>query len=1310
MKLPRIVLSAALAVSGALVITGATATLSPIAQAATVGCDTLEASGYRQSTIATGLDTPRGIDVDADGVVYVGNGGQIDKLTPSGDTYTQSSAGGSFSPYGVAVGPDGSIYVTDGPNGKVERLIPSGGSYTQENVAWGFGGGLAGLEVDPSGTVYAGDLPNQRIVKLTPGGSGYTPSGIDSLPLPTQVRGISVVGSTLFFTMGDTVRSLNIPGNTQGTPLPTSGLSGPGGLDLDPTHATAPIVVADTGNDRLVRVGGAIEDQRTLPTEGLDQPQDVAVDAEGNIYVADTGNNRVVMLTSLSVTAQADTSSTTLGNAVTTDVRDNDTATGADLAAPTVAKNPRHGTATVNADGTITYTPDAGFSGTDSYSYAVRDDADPANVCATAKVTVTVTQGNACDPLGTSGADTALPIETGTDYPQNFDVDADGSILVTDSEEGQIVRLTPSASGYDRSVVAAGVGNVTSIAVDDSNANGDLWVVRYPNEVLRLTPSGATYTIADTYTDPLLVNVGGIDVAPDGDVFVSTHATSSSAGSVVRMAKASGYAPTLVATGFQFVHQVSVDDAGAVYLASYARVVKLVDNGSDWTQTNAVTGLGSGQGVAVDSTGTIWVSTSEDPGVWTAAPSGAGYAAKQLYAPWGEEYARTIVITDDDALLVADGFESLWTFGPTTLQTTADTATTTSPRPVTTDVRANDLANVRLGVPTVISAPAHGTTTVNADGTITYTPNAGWHGTDTYSYQVRDGESPARVCGIATVTVTVTADAGCGVLPTSAYVSRTEHTVAGLDRPTGVAVDADGIAFLANERVSGSVGQIVRWDPDDGPTTIDGTTGIDPQGIAVDADGNVYYSDEGDHEVVKLTRTGSTYTRAVLASGLQRPSGIAVDADGNVYFAENSSGHVHRLTPAGAGYTTSLVGSGYERLRGLAVDADGDVFVADWGDEDKIVRLSPSGSSYTASIVALGLDNPYGVAVRPDGSLIVGDSEADRVLRLVPNGTGYDQETIAVWGTNSPTWLASTASGDLLVTDVDARQLVTLRRVSITAVDDTASTPVSTPVSSAVRANDAKVPASPAMSLPILTGSPIGGGASVAADGRIVYVPDHGFSGRDIVRYRVTDDADPANVCAAAGLEVTVQNVFTPGSVTTPQNTPVTTPLAGLASTSGAPLDPNHIWSVGSPQHGSIAIYDVPWDRPIRVVYTPEPGYSGPDSYALNLCDASEPQQCADVTVPVMVGANTVTAGDDSGATTVATPVTVDVAANDSSGTGQALGDPTVVIAPRTARRTSAPTASPTPPTPGSPVRTPSTTSSATPVPRPRRAASRRSP
>jgi hypothetical protein len=53
--------------------------------------------------------------------------------------------------------------------------------------------------------------------------------------------------------------------------------------------------------------------------------------------------------------------------------------------------SPAHGTVAVNSDGTFTYTPNAGFSGADSFQYTITDSDDPSNPkSATATATITV--------------------------------------------------------------------------------------------------------------------------------------------------------------------------------------------------------------------------------------------------------------------------------------------------------------------------------------------------------------------------------------------------------------------------------------------------------------------------------------------------------------------------------------------------------------------------------------------------------------------------------------------------------------------------------------------------------------------------------------------------------------------------------------------------------------------------------------------------------------------------------------------------------------------------------------------------------
>ena len=50
-----------------------------------------------------------------------------------------------------------------------------------------------------------------------------------------------------------------------------------------------------------------------------------------------------------------------------------------------------------------------------------------------------------------------------------------------------------------------------------------------------------------------------------------------------------------------------------------------------------------------------------------------------------------------------------------------------------TDVDGDTLTAV------LVTGPAHGTLTLNADGSFTYTPTANYNGTDSFTYKANDG-------------------------------------------------------------------------------------------------------------------------------------------------------------------------------------------------------------------------------------------------------------------------------------------------------------------------------------------------------------------------------------------------------------------------------------------------------------------------------------------------------------------------------------------------------------------------------------------
>jgi hypothetical protein len=105
-----------------------------------------------------------------------------------------------------------------------------------------------------------------------------------------------------------------------------------------------------------------------------------------------------------------DTATTRQGTGVDIAVLDNDTDAdeGDELSVRSVT-DPAHGTAVAAANGTVTYTPDAGWTGTDTFDYVVTDGTDSD----TGTVTVTVTKKNEEPPAP------GIPDTTITGAPQD---------------------------------------------------------------------------------------------------------------------------------------------------------------------------------------------------------------------------------------------------------------------------------------------------------------------------------------------------------------------------------------------------------------------------------------------------------------------------------------------------------------------------------------------------------------------------------------------------------------------------------------------------------------------------------------------------------------------------------------------------------------------------------------------------------------------------------------------------------------------------------------------------------------------------
>jgi large repetitive protein len=178
-----------------------------------------------------------------------------------------------------------------------------------------------------------------------------------------------------------------------------------------------------------------------------------------------------------SPTASADNATTSEDVAVTIAVLANDNDPDGDPLTPSIQDQAQHGTASVNGDGSITYTPAANYNGSDGFTYRVSDGrggtSDPANV----QISVTAVND---PPVANDDAFTAtqaVPLSVDAPGVLSNDTDPDGSNpsaipLTTTTANGGAVSLQsdgsfiytsgPLFTGTDTFTYSASDGTLTS--------------------------------------------------------------------------------------------------------------------------------------------------------------------------------------------------------------------------------------------------------------------------------------------------------------------------------------------------------------------------------------------------------------------------------------------------------------------------------------------------------------------------------------------------------------------------------------------------------------------------------------------------------------------------------------------------------------------------------------------------------------------------------------------------------------------------------------------------------------------------------
>lgn len=645
----------------------------------------------------------------------------------------------------------------------------------------------------------------------------------------------------------------------------------------------------------------------------LASPSGVAVDGSGNLYIADHNNQRIRKV------AVDGTISTVAGNGTYGFSGDGSAATAASLANPS-------GVA-VDGSGNI-YIAD-----TDNNRIRKVDGSG----------TITTLAGNGTAGFGGDGSAATSASLNG---PLAVVVDASGAIYIADTRNNRVRKIsagtintvagtgTAAFGGDNGAATSANLNNPVGVAVDGS---GNLYIADGGNNRVRKVVSGGTISTV----------VGNGTAGFGGDGSAATNAS------------------------LNGVSGIAVDGSGNLYIAdSYNQRIRKVDAGNT---INTIAGNGSsgfsGDGAAATS------AALASPAAVVVDGSGNLYIADQA----------------NNRIRKVDGSGNISTFagnGETDFSGDGGPATSAalnSPFGVAVDGSGNfyiaDQNNQRIRK-------------ITTGGTISTVAGNGSYGFG--------GDNGAA-------------------------------TAASLARPSGVAVDGSGNLYIAdyfNHRIRKvTTGGIITTVAGNGTAGFGGDNGTatsanlnEPSGIAVDASGNLYIADEGNHRIRKVTTGGIITTvagngtagfggdnGAATSANLANPKGVAVDGQGTLYIADYGNQRIRKVTTGGTISTVAGTGSAgfggdggpaasasLNNPTGVAVDAYGYVFIADQNNQ-RIRQIATDGTMSTiagsgtpgfsgdgGTATAASLNQPSGVTIDGNRNVYLADTYNNRIRRVTP--------------------------------------------------------------------------------------------------------------------------------------------------------------------------------------------------------------------------------------------------------------------------------------------------------------------------------------
>jgi VCBS repeat-containing protein len=834
--------------------------------------------------------------------------------------------------------------------------------------------------------------------------------------------------------------------------------------------------------------------------------------------------------------------------------------TGTDPVTAQRLTNPAHGSLTFNSDGTFVYTPAANYFGADSFTYRA---VDPTGNSAPATVNITVTPVNdtpvANNDSYTGTEDTPLTVNVPGLLTNDTDLDGNPLTAALRSPPGK-GQVTVNANGsftYTPNANSNGADSF-SYRVSDGTANSADATVTLTINPLNDAPAG----VADSYRTP--VNTPLVVALTDPSGQPTTTETLVAAGSPVPIGdpgevdlpdwryldngsdqgtawRNPGFVDSLWSIGkAELGYGDDADgrpertgvlfgpDSGNKYATTYFRTTFQV------TDKSALTNLGLL--LMRDDAAVVYLNGSEiyrdrSANGFPDLPANPAY---DLYANGTISNADEATLRDLTPLMTPNAVQLL-AEGSNTLAVEIHQATgsssdmsmdaaLTAERGPYAGVLYNDTeADGQPMTAQLITPPASGSLTLNANGTFAYTPAGNFTGIVSFVYRASDGalQSPNT-----TVTITV---ASAGNAPP---LAGNDAYATGEDSPLNLA--APGV--LANDT-----------DPEGGALTAQLVTGPANGTLTLNDNGSFLYTPLGNYfgpdsfsyrarDPFNANSQPATVTLTV--NPVNDPPVAAADSYGtnpgvtlNVSVAlgvlvndtdlEGSTLTASVVTPPTSGtLTLNTNGSftyvppaGFSGVRTFTYRAsDGAAF-----SNTVTVTIAINGAPLAgADNYSTAEDTP--LTVNAPG-VLSNDSDPESQPVTAVNVTQPAQGSVALNANGSFTYTpaANFFGGDSFTYQAsDGTRLAAPATVSITVTpvndapaaqnDSYTGLPeqtLSVAAAQGVLANDSDVENS-ALTLTQLS-APANGVLNLAADGSFTFVPDPGFTGTDTFSYRVSD-------------------------------------------------------------------------------------------------------------------------------------------------------------------------------------------------------------